>query len=73
MELKEFLSAITIIGKHHSTRLIINQPKNGHVGALGTSEWTIQITDCCASVFNKLLAEGFSLSMQNGTTSVNKY
>jgi hypothetical protein len=53
--------------------VIINLPTNGHVGDLGHSQWTIHITDCCASVFNKLRAADFSLSMQNGMTSICKY
>jgi hypothetical protein len=73
MNKSEFLTALSIIGQHHSTKVIINLPTNGHVGDLGHSQWTIHITDCCASVFNKLRAADFSLSMQNGMTSICKY
>tara|TARA_R110002126_G_scaffold13_3_gene249 strand:- start:2422 stop:2643 length:222 start_codon:yes stop_codon:yes gene_type:complete len=73
MNNQEFLTAMNIIGQHHSTKVIINQPINGSVGDLGHTKWSIHITDCCASVFNKLRAAEFSLSMENGMTSISKY
>ena len=73
MKNQDFLNALSIIGQHHSTKIIINEPIDSFVGELGQSKFTIKITDCCASVFNKLRAADFSLSMQNGTTSIDKY
>jgi len=75
MNSKQFVTAIGIIAKNHSTQLFINKPHGEHVGDLGVNEYTIRIKDCCASVFNNLIEQGYSLSLQDGLTSVgiNRY
>ncbi len=73
MNSKQFITAIGIISKKHSTQLFINKPHGTYIGNLGVNEYTIRIKDCCASVFNNLIKEGYSLSMQDGLTSVTKY
>ncbi len=73
MKLKNFLEAIEIISANHSTQLFINKPYDSYVGELGKTEYSIRIKDCCASVMNDLIDAGFSLSMEDGLTSVNDY
>jgi len=79
MNSKQFVTAIGIIAKNHSTQLFINKPLGSDaqfgnsIGNLGVTEYTIRIKDCCASVIKNLINEGYSLSMQDGLTSVNKY
>jgi len=73
MNSKQFITAIGIISKNHSTQLFINKPYGTSIGNLGVNEYSIRIKDCCASVFNNLIKEGYSLSMQDGLTSVSKY
>ena len=69
----DFLEAIKIISQNHSTKLIINHVEpNGQVSPVLASP-TISITDCCASVISNLKEAGFSLSMQNGMTTVSKF
>ena len=70
---QQFLTAMKIISKNHTTKLIINKPWGSTIGNLGSTEFTIGITDCCASVFNNLTDEGFTLSMSDGITSVYYY
>ena len=72
MKKQDFLNALSIIGQHHSTKIIINKPIDSFVGESG-KDFTIHITDCCASIFIKLIQAGFAPSMQNGTTSIDKY
>ena len=73
MQLKTFLKAIEIISVNHSTRIYINKPHNGFVGELGSSKFTIDISDCCGAVINNLKENGFNLSMKNGLTSVDYF
>ncbi len=58
-----FTRAIELISEHHSSQISINLPKNDFVGDLGKTEWTIHINKCVPSVINKLIQEGFLLSM----------
>lgn len=74
MKANDFLKAVEICSSNHSTGIVINQPKNGFVGDLGTLNFTLHITKCCASVVNKLIEAGYSLSMTEGVgLSVDKY
>ena len=41
----------------------INEAVNGFVGELGRSKWSVTIKKCCPSVIEKLIKEGFMLSM----------
>jgi len=73
MKVEDFLEAIKIISKKHSTKLEINHVEpNGQVSKFLESP-TISITDCCASVINELKDAGYSLSMKDGKTILNRY
>lgn len=63
MKQGQFSKAIEIIASHHSSQISINLPKNDFVGDLGKTDWTIHINKCVPSVINKLIQEGFILSM----------
>lgn len=74
MKANDFLKAIEILSSNHSTGIVVNQPRNGFVGDLGSKEFTIHITKCCVSVVNKLIEAGYSLSMTESVgLSVEKY
>lgn len=73
MTQNQFNQALEIISKHHSTEIKINMPKNGFVGDLGATKWTIHITRCCASVISDLVNAGFCCSMDEYGMSVTKY
>jgi hypothetical protein len=73
MKKEAFLKAIEIISVNHSTQIYINKPDNNFVGSLGSSEFSIKITNCCPSVINNLIKEGYLLSMKDGYTSVSYY
>ena len=60
---EQFSNAIEIISEHHTSIVAINLPKNNHVGNLGQSEWNIFIKRCVPAVINRLIEEGFHLSM----------
>lgn len=73
MKTADFNQAILIITAHHSNEIQINKVKpNGQVSPVLASP-TIIITKCCASVVNKLIADGFSLSMYDGGLYVDKF
>ncbi len=65
-----FTRAIEIISEHHSSQITINKPKNGFVGDLGQSDWTIHINKCCHTVIAKLIQERFVLGMSEDGISV---
>ncbi len=73
MKLTNFLKAIEIISKSHSTQLFINKPYNGNVGDLGVTDYNIRIKDCCGKVMSDLVDAGFTLSMKDGLTTVDDY
>ena len=74
MKKDHFLQALEIISRNHSTQIYINKPYGNFVGdEIGTTEFTIRIKDCCAKVMSNLVEAGFSLSMEDGLTSVNNY
>lgn len=70
MKQGQFIRAIEIISQHHSSQISINLPKNDFVGDLGKTEWTIHINKCVPAVINKLIADGFLLSMDEHGLSV---
>lgn len=73
MTQKDFLLAVQILTDHHSNEVIINK-STGHGSTTGNSEKpTLHVKNCVASVVNKLIAHGFSLSMNEGLMSVDKY
>lgn len=60
---KDFITALEIISKHHSTELAINTPINNFVGYIGQSEFRLHIKKGVPAVINSLIKEGFILSM----------
>ena len=73
MNKQDFLQAIEIIAKHHTTSVVINKPANSTLGNLCSTEFSIDIVGCCANVVNKLKEAGFTLSVRNGAMQVDKY
>lgn len=61
---KDFITALEIISKHHSTELAINTPINNFVGCIGQSEFRLHLKKCVPAVINSLIKEGFILSME---------
>lgn len=73
MKKADFTLAIEIIAEHHTSEITINKVKpNGQVSPVLESP-TIQVHRCCASVINKLIAYGFTVSMNEGALSIDKY
>lgn len=60
---KDFITAIEIISKHHSTELVINTPSNNSVGDIGQSKFRLHLKKCVPAVINSLIKEGFILKM----------
>ena len=60
---KDFTTALEIISKHHSTKLVINTPKNNFVGYIGRSKFRLHLKKCVPAVINNLIKEGFILRM----------
>ena len=59
---KDFITALEIISKHHSTELAINTPGNNFAGYIGQSV-RLHLKKCVPAVINSLIKEGFILSM----------
>lgn len=73
MKQQDFITAIEITTHNHTTEVVINK-STGNGSTTGTStDPTLHIKHCCASVVNKLIAKGFSLSMHDGLMTVDKY
>lgn len=70
MKQGQFIKAIEIISSHHSSQISINLPKGDFVGNLGKEEFSIHINKCVPSVIEKLIREGFILSMTEQGLSV---
>lgn len=60
---KNFITALEIISKHHSTELVINTPRNNFVGYIGRSEFRLHLKKCVPAVINNLIKEGFILRL----------
>lgn len=60
---KDFITALEIISKDHSTELAINTPKNNLLGNMGQSEFRLHIKKCVPSVINHLIKAGYILNM----------
>ena len=73
MKKENFIKALEIISKYHTTNLVINKVKPNQQVTPVLASPTIQITGCCAAVINNLKEAGFSLSMQDGMMSVEDY
>lgn len=72
MKNPDFLQALQLIQTNHSTKLIINHTKpNGQVPSSDNPK--LHITDCCATVINNLIANGYSLTMEGGLLQIDKY
>lgn len=65
-----FTRAIELISEQHSSQISINLPKNGFVGDLGKTDWTIHINKCSHSVIASLIKEGYILHMGEQGISV---
>lgn len=73
MKAQDFIKAIEILTDHHSNEVIINK-STGHGSTTGnSSEPTLHIKNCVGSVVNKLISNGFSLSMHDGLMTIDKY
>ena len=60
---KDFITALEIISKQHSTELTINTPSNNFVGYIGQSKFRLHLKKCVPAVINSLIKEGFILKM----------
>lgn len=60
---KDFITALEIISKRHSTELVINTPSNNFVGYIGQSKFRLHLKKCVPAVINSLIKEGFILKM----------
>ena len=72
MTQEQFNAALEVISHHHSTKVSINLPENNFVGPIGTTKFRLHITKCVPSVINKLIGEGFMLSMTPDGLCVDK-
>ena len=74
LDSKDFIKALEIISKYHSTELAINTPKNNFVGYINTpknnfvgymgqTEFRLHIKKCVPSVINNLIHAGYILNM----------
>lgn len=69
---KDFITALELISKHHSTELVINTPINNFVGYMGQSEFRLHLKKCVPGVINSLIKEGFILRMGSEGLEVDK-
>lgn len=60
---KDFITALEIISKQHSTELAINTLSNNFVGYIGRSKFRLHLKKCVPAVINSLIREGFILKM----------
>ena len=73
MTYTQFLKAMAIIVKYHSTKVVINYVKpNGSVTKV-LEQPTIHLVDCCAGLTKELINDGFYLNVGNGMVSVDYY
>lgn len=63
LDSKDFIKALEIISKYHSTELAINTPKNNFAGYMGQTEFRLHIKKCVPSVINNLIHAGYILNM----------
>ena len=63
LDSKDFIKALEIISKHHSTELAINTPKNNFAGYMGQTEFRLHIKKCVPSVINNLIHAWYILNM----------
>lgn len=60
---KDFITALEIISKQHSTELAINTSSNNFVGYIRQPKFRLHIKKCVPAVINNLIKEGFILRM----------
>ena len=73
MKAVDFLKAVEILTKNHSNEIIVNK-STGHGSTTGNeANPTLHITNCTASAVNNLKEAGFSLSMNGGFMTVEKF
>lgn len=71
MKEEDLIKAIMILKEHHSNEIVINHIKQS--GGFSKGRPTLHIRNCVASAINKLIEAGFTLSMNNGLLTVDKY
>lgn len=72
MRHEDFINALEICAKHHTTTVTINRPKSNFVGDLGSKEFTIHITHCVPAVVTELVKAGYMCNMEEGGLNVFK-
>ena len=73
MKVVDFLEAVAILTKNHSNEIIVNK-STGHGSTTGNeANPTLHITNCTASAVNNLKEAGFTLSMNGGFMTVEKF
>lgn len=73
MNTPDFLKAIKLLTSHHSNEVVINK-STGNGSTTGDAENpTLHIRSCVGSVVKKLIEDGYSLSMNDGLMTVDKY
>lgn len=72
LTLEQFNAAMHVISRHHTVLIKVNMPENGFVGHLGTNEFRIHISRCCAGLTKDLHDAGFDIDMDNHGMNVFK-
>lgn len=72
LTLDQFNAAMRVISRHHTTFIKVNMPQNNFVGNLGTHEYSIHISKCCAELTKDLHEAGFDIDMDNHGMNVFK-
>ena len=69
MKKENFIKAIEILAKFHTSEIIINNAnaKSANINNM------ISIKNCCAAAINVLINEGYSLYMVNGLLVIDDY
>lgn len=70
LTLEQFNQAIAVLAQHHTTKIMLNFPRNGFVGDMGRTHYRIHIHQCCPGCTKDLHAAGFDLQMGEGGLEV---
>lgn len=73
MKAENFIKAIEIISKSHTSKVVINHVRPGKQVSPVLASPTIDITQCCAAVIDDLKSAGYALSMHDGMLYVEDY
>lgn len=63
---EQFNQAIAVLAQYHTTKIMLNFPRNGFVGDMGRTYYRIHIHQCCPDCTKHLHAAGFDLQMGEG-------